>query len=81
MGFKERLVQSAPGAKLYFGRNWFVAEINDADYEDVRAWCKEQFGPEDKFPSAWSRWQHRYEHQIHFRDEKDYNWFVLRFGQ
>ena len=66
--------------KYKFSRKWYIADISDADYHDVRAWCTEQFGPEDKFPNAWSRWQHRYEHQIFLRDEKDYNWFVLRWG-
>jgi hypothetical protein len=69
-----------PQSKYKFSRKWYIADISDADYHDVRAWCTEQFGPEDKFPNAWSRWQHRYEHQIFIRDAKDYNWFVLRWG-
>ena len=66
-------------SKYKFSRNWYIAEFNDVDYNAVREWCAEQFGPEDKFPNAWSRWQHRYEHQIFFRDEKDYVLFVLRW--
>ncbi len=69
-----------PTSKYKFSRNWYIADFDDANYKEVRAWCTEQFGPEPKFPDAWSRWQHRYAHQIHFRDEKDYNWFVLRWG-
>ena len=69
-----------PEPKYKFSRDWYIAEISTNDYDEVRAWCTEQFGPEDKFPNAWSRWQHRYEHQIFLRDEKDYNWFVLRWG-
>jgi len=69
-----------PVSKYRFSRNWYVADFNDKDYFNVREWCEEQFGPEDKFPNAWSRWQHRYEHQIFMRDEKDYHWFMLRWG-
>ena len=66
--------------KYKFSRKWYVADFHAQNYDDVRQWCKEQFGPEPKFPDAWSRWQHRYEHQIFFRDEKDYVLFLLRWG-
>lgn len=69
-----------PMPKYNFSRKWFVVDFSDRDYMAVREWCVEMFGPEDKFPNAWSRWQHRYEHRIFLRDEKDYNWFVLRWG-
>lgn len=59
---------------------WYVAEFDTQYYFEVEAWCAEQFGPHPKRPDAWSRWQHTYENKIHFRDEKDYNWFVLRWG-
>jgi hypothetical protein len=68
-------------SKYKFSRNWYVADIRDEDYYAVREWCIEHFGPEDKFPSAWSRWQHRYEHQIFIRDQEDYVIFVLRWGK
>jgi hypothetical protein len=69
-----------PQSKYKFSRNWYIADISEADYHNVRAWCTEHFGPEDKFPNSWSRWQHRYEHQIFLRDEQDYILFVLKWG-
>ena len=71
----------APSPKYKFSRaKWYVAEFNIADYTDVVHWCTEHFGPHPMYPDAWSRWEHRYENKIHFRDEKDYNWFVLRWS-
>lgn len=68
-------------SKYKFSRaNWHVADFDTQYYFEVEEWCKEQFGPHPKYPDAWSRWVHTYEDQIHFRDEKDYNWFVLRWG-
>jgi hypothetical protein len=70
-----------PRLKYRFSRaNWYVAEFNIDDYTDVVHWCREQFGPHPCKPDAWSRWYHKYEDKIHFRDEKDYNWFMLRWG-
>lgn len=70
-----------PEPKYKFSRaKWYKAEFNSYDYDSVRAWCTEQFGPHDKKPDAWSRWDHRYEGKIYFRDEKDYLMFVLRWG-
>jgi hypothetical protein len=66
--------------KYKFSRKWFVADFDTAYYSEVDEWCKEQFGPHPKYPDVWSRWVHTYENQIHFRDQKDYNWFVLRWG-
>ena len=74
------LKQAMHKSKYQFSRNWYVAEFNVDDYTDVVHWCKEQFGPHPKHPDAWSRWEHRYENKIHFRDAKDYNWFVMRWG-
>ena len=67
-------------AKYKFSREWYVAEFAIKDYTDVIHWCREQFGPHPSQPDAWSRWIHRYEDKIHFRDEKDYIWFVLRWS-
>jgi hypothetical protein len=67
--------------KYKFSRaKWYVAEFNVADYTDVVHWCREQFGPHPRNPDAWSRWEHRYENKIHFRDKEDYIMFVLRWG-
>ena len=74
------MANTAQRIKYNFSRDWYKANINDRDYDDVRAWCTEHFGPEDKFPNAWSRWQHRFEHVVYIRDAKDYNWFILRWG-
>lgn len=70
-----------PSTKYKFSRaNWHVADFDPKDYFEVDQWCAEQFGPHPKRPDAWSRWVHRYETSIHFRDLKDYQWFVLRWG-
>jgi hypothetical protein len=72
---------TTPQSKYKFTRaNWYVAEFDIKDYTDVVHWCREQFGPHPWNPDAWSRWEHRYENKIHFRDEKDYAWFVLRWS-
>lgn len=70
-----------PKPKYKFSRaNWYVAEFDTRYYFEVEEWCWEQFGPHPKHPDAWSRWVHKYEDKIHFRDEKDYHWFILRWG-
>lgn len=67
--------------KYKFSRaKWYVADFDTQYYFQVEEWCKEQFGPHPRFPDAWSRWVHTYETQIHFRDEKDYLMFLLRWG-
>lgn len=70
-----------PEPKYKFSRaKWYVADFDPQYYFQVEEWCKEQFGPHPKRPDAWSRWHHTYEDQIHFRDAKDYEWFVLRWS-
>ena len=70
-----------PKPKYQFSRaTWYEVEFNWTDYDEIVDWCKEQFGPHDKQPDAWSRWVHVYEYKIQFRDEKDYAWFVLRWS-
>lgn len=69
-----------PKSKYQFSRKWHQAEFDLKDYFAVDAWCSQQFGPHPARPDAWSRWWHKYETSILFRDEKDYNWFVLRWG-
>jgi len=67
--------------KYTFSRaKWYIAEFNVTCYFEVDKWCEKQFGKHDNRPNAWSRWWHRYESSIHFRDEKDYILFVLRWG-
>ena len=50
------------------------------DYDAVDEWCAQQFGPHPKRPDAWSRWWHKFEDSILFRDEKDYILFTLRWS-
>lgn len=67
--------------KYKFSRaKWYEAEFDDKYYFEVDKWCEEQFGPHPKNPDAWCRWVHRDTYRIHFRDEKDYNWFMLRWS-
>ena len=67
--------------KYKFSRaKWYEAEFDDKYYFEVDEWCTEQFGPHPKNPDAWCRWFHRDTYRIHFRDEKDYVLFCLRWG-
>jgi len=78
---QEIILPMKPKPKYKFSRaNWYVAEFNIKDYTDVAHWCREQFGPHPRNPDAWSRWVHQYEDKIHFRDSKDYEWFMLRWS-
>lgn len=76
-----RLFKLRNPLKYKFSRaKWYVAEFDTKYYLEVDEWCAQQFGPHPNCPDAWSRWVHKYEDKIHFRDEKDYQWFVLRWG-
>jgi hypothetical protein len=67
--------------KYKFSRaKWYEADHRYDDYDDVMAWCTEHFGPRPRYPDAWTRWYDIHIDRIRFRDEKDYNWFVLRWG-
>jgi hypothetical protein len=66
--------------KYDFSREWFKANFDYKDYDEVSAWCTEMFGRHPKHPDAWSRWVHTYEDQIFFRDQQDYILFVLRWS-
>ena len=67
--------------KYKFSRaNWYQAEFNDKDYFEVDAWCEQHFGKHPTNPDAWSRWWHKFENSILFRDEKDYVLFMLRWS-
>jgi hypothetical protein len=67
--------------KYKFSRaNWYVAEFDWVHHGEVLEWCAQQFGPHPARPDAWSRWYNKYSEKIHFRDEKDYQWFLLRWG-
>lgn len=78
---REILLPTKPEPKYKFSRaRWYVAEFDWRDYDQVDQWCAEQFGPQPDRPDAWTRWYHNHIHKIHFRDEKDYAWFCMRWG-
>jgi hypothetical protein len=67
--------------KYQFSRaNWYIADFDWRNELEVLAWCTQQFGPHPQRPDAWSRWYNKYGEMIHFRDAKDYQWFLLRWG-
>ena len=66
--------------KYKFSRKWYQAHFDSQYYFEVDAWCSQQFGPHPARPDAWSRWWHKFEDSILFRDEKDYTLFLLRWG-
>jgi hypothetical protein len=67
--------------KYKFSRaKWHEANFDESYFFEVDDWCTEQFGPRVGQPDAWTRWIHKYQGKIHFRDEKDYAWFVLRWS-
>lgn len=67
-------------SKYKFSREWYVAEYKWMHHDGVIEWCTQQFGPHPNQPDAWSRWHNAYSDRIHFRDEKDYAWFILRWS-
>ena len=70
-----------PQSKYKFSRaKWYEADHRYADYEEVIAWCTEHFGPRPRYPDAWTRWYDIHIDRIRFRDERDYQWFVLRWA-
>lgn len=76
-----RINQKKKVKKYQFSRaEWYVADFDWKHQADVLAWCTQQFGPHPQRPDAWSRWCHRAWTEIHFRDSKDYEWFVLRWS-
>lgn len=76
-----RLFKLRNPTKYKFSRaKWYEAEFDDKYYFEVDKWCEEQFGPHPKNPDAWCRWFHRDTYRIHFRDEKDYVLFCLRWS-
>jgi hypothetical protein len=77
---KEILLPMKPEPKYKFSRKWYVAEYDWVHQYEVLEWCKQQFGPHPQNPDAWSRWKNHFSERIHFRDEKDYAWFMLRWS-
>jgi hypothetical protein len=78
---KEIFLPMTPEPKYKFSRSkWYIAEFNWGQQTEVLEWCTQQFGSQPENPDAWSRWCHRSWTEIHFRDEKDYEWFILRWS-
>jgi hypothetical protein len=78
---QEILLPMTPEPKYKFSRSkWYEAEFSWGKQTEVLEWCTQQFGPQPENPDAWSRWCHRSWTEIHFRDAKDYEWFLLRWS-
>lgn len=68
--------------KYKFSRKWYTVPLGKMDWKktvDCLDWCEKTFGQQPKNPDAWSRWQIKFS-SIHFRDSKDYEWFMLRWS-
>lgn len=84
---KEILLPMYPEPKYKFSRaRWYEARIStDAmwrlsnGYNDIIAWCTEQFGKHPAKPDAWSRWRVGIGF-IYFRDEADYILYQLKWS-
>jgi hypothetical protein len=78
---KEIVFPMKPKPKYQFSRvKWYEATL-PGDRQAAFAWCTEQFGPEPYHPDAWSRWYFNVNRTFRFRDAKDYEWFLLRWGK
>ena len=84
---KEIMFPEKPKSKYKFSRaKWHTAQINGDilwrlghEYNDVIAWCNENFGPHPKEHDAWSRWYVGVGH-IFFRDEVDLILYKLKWA-
>lgn len=84
---KEIVFPQPTKPKYQFSRaKWYTAQLPgyatwrySDEYNSIIAWCNETFGPHPKKQDAWSRWYVGLGF-INFRDQKDYQWFVLRWG-
>jgi hypothetical protein len=69
--------------KYQFSRNWYEVKLFFKSYDPIQEridWCEQTFGPQPKNPDAWARWYTSFT-TLRFRDEKDYHWFILKWGQ
>lgn len=84
---KEIMLPMAPESKYKFSRaKWYTAKLNgDAiwrlsdRYNQIIAWCTEQYGPHPTKHDAWSRWYVGLGY-INFRDERDFVLYQLRWA-
>ncbi len=81
MHHEKKMFESTSVSKHKFSRKWYQARFDSQYYFEVDAWCEQQFGAHPHHPDAWSRWWHKFEDSILFRDEEDYMMFVLRWGK
>ena len=76
-----------PMIKYQFSRaKWYTVQLNGMatwkqsdEYNQIIEWCTKHFGPHPASYDAWSRWYVGLGY-INFRDAKDYEWYVLRWG-
>lgn len=84
---KEILMPIKPASKYKFSRaKWYTAQINpdgmwrlSREYNEIIAWCTEQFGKHPSRQDAWSRWWVGIG-EIYFRDETDYILYQLKWA-
>lgn len=68
--------------KYSFSRKWHEVHLMFKSWDPVQEridWCEQTFGAQPSNPDAWSRWYTSFT-TLRFRDEKDYQWFILRWG-
>lgn len=77
-------VLGVPVANKYqFSRKWYEVHLFFKSYDPIQErldWCEQTFGPQPANPDAWCRWYTSHT-ILRFRDEKDYQWFILRWGE
>lgn len=84
---KEILFPMKPESKYKFSRaKWYSSKLKGNgiwrlgnEYNEMIEWCTQHFGAHPKEQDAWSRWWVGV-NDINFRDAKDYEWYVLRWG-
>lgn len=83
----EIVMPTEPGPKYKFSRaKWYTAQLHGTatwvfsdEYNQVIAWCTEQFGPHPTKQDAWSRWYVGLGY-INFRDERDFVLYQLKWA-
>ncbi len=59
---------------------WYQAK-SPTDRQGAYAWCFKHFGPDAADPDdSAHRWYYTIFGNFRFRDAKDYEWFLLRWG-
>lgn len=90
----EPITKQTSTPKHKFSRaKWFNFTCRRDVSAEILEWCSAQFGNQPTIADAWTRWQSKNNFQfstttwrqargttIQFRDEKDYQWFLLRWA-